>query len=256
MKFLCVSDQIDPLVYSTTVKERYQDIDAVFCAGDLSMEYVDFIVSTLCKPTYFIFGNHNLSEFKYYNKSSSVFAPDMESTSSYLMGHGHGGDYAGRKVIRCKHLQFGTHKNKPTPLLIAGVSGSLNYNGGQAQYTESQMKRQLIALIPKLIFNKIRYGRYLDVFLTHASPRHIHDKEDQCHKGFECYNWFINKFEPALMIHGHIHLYDLQETRTTVSNKTTIVNAYSHVVIEMTDNPQSLDTGDTNGRNISILSDR
>ena len=29
MKFLLVSDQIDPLIYSTTVKERYGDVDAV-----------------------------------------------------------------------------------------------------------------------------------------------------------------------------------------------------------------------------------
>ena len=47
MKFLCISDQIDPLVYSTSVKDRYGDVDAVFCAGDLSMDYVDFVVDTL-----------------------------------------------------------------------------------------------------------------------------------------------------------------------------------------------------------------
>jgi len=62
MKVLCVSDQIDPLVYSSNIKERYKDIDLVISAGDLPMEYLDFIVSSLNKPVLFVFGNHNLNE--------------------------------------------------------------------------------------------------------------------------------------------------------------------------------------------------
>ena len=115
------------------------------------------------------------------------------------------------------------------------------------------MKRQLIAMIPGLVWNKIRYGRYCDIFLTHASPRHIHDKEDQCHKGFDCFNWFIKKFSPGLMIHGHIHLYDLQATRCTISENTTVINAYSHIVIEFEPN---LKKGANFGADVSILADR
>ena len=69
MKILCVSDQIDPLVYSSLAKERFADIDVVLCAGDLPSDYIDFIVSTLNKPAFFIFGNHNLTEFSYYHKA-------------------------------------------------------------------------------------------------------------------------------------------------------------------------------------------
>ena len=68
MKILCVSDQIDPLVYSNSVKERFSDIDCVLCAGDLPLEYIEFIVSSLNVPTYFVFGNHNLNEFHHYHK--------------------------------------------------------------------------------------------------------------------------------------------------------------------------------------------
>ena len=121
---------------------------------------------------------------------------------------------------------------KKRPLLIAGISGSLQYNKGLNQYTEGQMKRKLLRLAPSLLMNKLKYGTYLDIFLTHASPRHIHDKEDPCHKGFECYNWFIQKYKPALMIHGHIHLYDNREERVTQSEDTLVVNAYAHWVLE------------------------
>ena len=86
MKFLCVSDQIDPLIYSSTVKERYGDVDAVFCAGDLSMEYVDFIVDALGKPTFFVFGNHDLKEYKYYkNKPKDSIFMDLFFDKNYKM---------------------------------------------------------------------------------------------------------------------------------------------------------------------------
>ena len=251
MKFLCVSDQIDPLIYSSSVKERYGDVDAVFCAGDLSMEYVDFIVDSLSKPTYFIFGNHDLSEYKYYKKTAFGDIPEV----NYDKGsHFHGADYASNRTIKNKFLYFTAPNGKRTPLLIAGITGTLRYNKGQAQFTESQMKRQLIAMIPALLWNKLRYGRYCDVFLTHASPRHIHDKEDPCHKGFECFNWFIKKFNPSLLIHGHIHLYDLQAKRVTVTGKTTVVNAYSHLVVDF--EPKFNEKGDNFEPVISILSDR
>ena len=230
MRFLCVSDIVDPLIYSTAVKERYDDVDAVFCAGDLSMEYQDFIVTALGKPMFFVFGNHDLKDFSMYDrraKKQPLTISDLQNNDK-----AHGGDYISNKVIRCRHLGFTLQSGKRTPLLLAGLSGSMRYNNGEDQYTEKQMFRQILFMIPKLLWNKIRYGRYCDVFLTHASPRHIHDREDQCHKGFECFNWFIRKFRPALLIHGHIHLYDLQAVRVTKSEDTTVVNAYSHIVID------------------------
>ncbi len=253
MKFLCVSDQIDPLVYSSSVKERYGDVDAVFCAGDLSMEYVDFIVDSLGKPTFFVFGNHDLKEYKYYRRRS-IFDNQMQNFSeSEMMNHSHGADYASNRVIRCRTLNFCAEGRKKSPLLVCGVSGSLKYNNGQAQFTENQMKWQLFGLIPGLVWNKIRYGRFCDVFLTHASPRHIHDKEDPCHKGFDCFNWFIKKFSPGLMVHGHIHLYDLQAKRVTVLEKTTVINAYNHLVV---DYEIDLKKGDQFGTIVHIRPDR
>ena len=69
MKILCLSDQIDPLIYSVNIKERYQDVDLVISAGDLPMEYLEFIVSSLNKPLFFVFGNHNLNALPYYHKN-------------------------------------------------------------------------------------------------------------------------------------------------------------------------------------------
>ena len=232
MKILCLSDYVDPLIYNQNVRQSFGDVDLILCAGDLPLDYIDFVVTMLNKPTYFIFGNHNLNDFSFYHKSarSMMDAPQPEY---HKENFGHGGTYAGFKVFTDNSLTYtDPATGKKTPLLIAGVSGSLRYNNGLNQYTERQMKAKLLKMVPALIKNKIKYGRYLDILLTHASPRHIHDKEDPCHKGFECFNWFIEKFKPAYLIHGHIHLYDLREQRTTKSGNTTVVNAYAHLLID------------------------
>ena len=231
MKILCLSDYVDPLIYNQNIREVFGDVDLVLCAGDLPLDYVDFVVTMLNKPTYFIFGNHNLKDFAYYHKAARYSTQAIQSNYKQVT-FGHGGIYAGFKVFEDTSFEItDPATGKKTPLLIAGVSGSVEYNKGLNQYTEGQMKRKLRQMIPSLIKNKIKYGRYLDILLTHASPRHIHDKEDPCHKGFECFNWFIKKFKPVYLIHGHIHLYDMREERVTVSENTTVVNAYAHWII-------------------------
>ena len=232
MKILCVSDYVDPLIYNQNVKEVFSDIDLILCAGDLPMDYIDFIVSVFNKPTYFVFGNHDLKEYHLYHKDhfeNSHFNKDFEQTM-----HGHGATYLGFKSFVNENLMFEDPiTGQKTPLLIAGTSGTVRYNNGICQFTDSQMKMKLLKLLPKLIYNKIKYGRYLDIFMTHASPRHIHDHEDPCHIGFECYNWFLERFKPTYMVHGHIHLYDLREERIGKYYDTTVVNAYAHYVIEL-----------------------
>ena len=94
------------------------------------------------------------------------------------------------------------------------------------------MKRRLIALIPTLIMNRLRYGRYLDVLVTHAPPAGIHDKNDPCHRGFNAFLWFMKAFKPRWLIHGHIHLYDLQDIRVSKYLDTTVINAYSHYILD------------------------
>ena len=241
MKILCVSDYVDPLIYNQNVKSVFPDVDLILCAGDLPMDYVDFIVSMLNKPTYFVFGNHNLKEFRYYHKTAGnapikynqMDKADIDKTDS---SHGHGAAYLGFKSITDNRFKIKNPKTgKDTPLLMVGASGSIKYNNGMAQYTDFQMKMKLISLIPSMIKNKILYGRYVDIFMTHASPRHIHDHEDPCHKGFECYNWFLKKFKPTYMIHGHIHLYDMREERVGTYFNTTVVNAYAHYILELPD---------------------
>ena len=49
MRILCVSDEVDPIIYSPRVKEHFPDIDLVISAGDLPMEYLWFLAACSTK---------------------------------------------------------------------------------------------------------------------------------------------------------------------------------------------------------------
>ena len=57
MKILGLSDVEVPAVYSSRIRERFGDIDIVVSCGDLPAAYLEFAVSMLDIPLYFV-GNH------------------------------------------------------------------------------------------------------------------------------------------------------------------------------------------------------
>jgi Icc-related predicted phosphoesterase len=197
MKILCIADQIDPLVYSSSIKAQFRDVDMVLSAGDLPYDYLDFVASGLNCPLLFVFGNHHLEAL--------------------------------HKPLGLIHV--GSSVQLEGGLIIAGLGGSMMYNRGNNQYTEVQMMMEIWKLIPRLLFNRIFRGRWVDILLTHAAPWGIHDKPDPCHRGFKCFLWFMRVFKPRYLIHGHIHLYDLSDVRTTKYQDTMVINAYGKYLI-------------------------
>jgi hypothetical protein len=218
MKILCVSDHKDPLIYSSGFKARMPDVELVLGAGDLDLDYYGFIVSSLNKPLLFVFGNHNLKDIHRYRKEYALDIP--EELPQADLPKTYGSTYVGFRVRKVKGL------------LIAGLDGSKKYNNGMSQYTEFQMTLKILRMIPRLLWNRTVHGRYLDILLTHAPPRHIHDREDPCHKGFEIFKTFMKFFKPRYLIHGHVHLYDRNAKRRSWYMDTEIVNAYDHIVLE------------------------
>ncbi|MDR1909827.1 MAG: metallophosphoesterase [Spirochaetaceae bacterium] len=209
MKILCVSDQIDPVVYSASIKEHFRDVDLILSAGDLPMDYLDFIVSSLNKPLLFVSGNHD--------------RPDHEGGPPGRNGPAPPG--AGL-------IHVGARVKREEGLIIAGLGGSMRYNRGGNQYTNFEMTLMIGKLIPALLLNRIFRGRFLDILLTHAAPEGIHDLKDLCHRGFRPFLWFMRVFKPRYLIHGHIHLYDIQTVRVTRYRETTVLNAYGHYLID------------------------
>jgi len=216
LKILCISDQIDPQVYSPAIKERFSDVDLILSAGDLPLDYLDFIISSLNKPLFFVFGNHHIEELKRYKRHWDIpFTIDEK-------------DYYG-----CGAVYLGTKVMAEGNFIVAGLGGSMRYNNGSNQFTDFQMFIEITKIIPRLLWNRLFHGRFLDILLTHAPPKGIHDKNDKCHWGFKTFLWFMKAFKPRYLVHGHIHLYDLCDVRCTKWENTMVVNAYSHYVINL-----------------------
>ncbi len=221
MKILCVSDHIDPLVYSPSIKQRFADVELVLSAGDLPLSYYDFIMSTLNKPLLFVFGNHNLRYMPLYTGYVDMFGKGRLEGQGIDAYRPTGATYIGTRARREKYL------------LLAGLGGSLWYNGGENQFKEFQVALKILKLMPRLLYNRLRFGRFLDILLTHAPPFGIHDQDDHCHRGFKIFLWFMRWFKPKYLVHGHTHLYSASAPRISQYEQTDVVNAYDHVVIDV-----------------------
>ncbi len=217
MKVLCIADHVDPFIYSAGIKSRFKDVDLVLSAGDLALEYYDFIISSLNKPLFFVFGNHHLgSRQRYEHRTDPIAAPLIPDWQG-----GVGATYLEGRVLRAGSL------------LLAGLGGSIWYNGGEHQYTDFSMFFSMLRLLPGMVWNRLFRGRWLDILVTHAPPYGINDLPDACHTGFRVFLWFMRTFRPRYLVHGHVHLYDRNATREARYADTTVLNAYDHTVIEL-----------------------
>ena len=216
MKLLCIADHVDPFIYSAGLKVRFADVDLVLSAGDLSLDYYDYIISILNKPLFFVLGNHHLEGYDRSHRPSDPFVPYPDRWQG-----GIGATYIQGRVVRAKGL------------ILAGLGGSMWYNGGENQFSDFGMFLCILRLLPLLLWNRALRGRFLDVLVTHAPPYGINDLPDPCHTGFKVFLWFLRVFRPRYLVHGHVHLYDRNAVREAQYAGTTIVNAYDHAVIEL-----------------------
>jgi len=196
VRILTISDHVEPILSDPLDVSQFPGIDLILSCGDLPPEYLTSLAVRFQVPLYFVKGNHDI---RYDQKP-----PD------------------GCMNIHAKLVQF-------HDLNIVGLEGSRWYNGGPNQYTE----RQMHAMIRRLKMGLWWKGG-IDVLITHASPRHVHDAEDRCHKGFKSFHWLINHYRPQFFIHGHIHThFNHFSDRVTTINQTKVINSYGHTILEI-----------------------
>lgn len=212
MTLLAVSDVVEARLHDCSIKEWLPHIDLLVSCGDLPAHYLDFLVSNLDVPLVHVIGNH------------CYVAHDPD-------GHCSPESYLGALNLDGRLVEH-------DGLTMAGIEGSPIYNMGPHQYADAHVAWKLLRLAPALLREKVRTGRYLDLLVTHAPPRGIHDNDDIAHRGFPSLRTFIELFKPALMLHGHTHRYDpMQATRTRYC-ETEIVNVYGHAILELVRNDE------------------
>jgi uncharacterized protein len=213
IRILAVADVVEPQIYNDAIKNWLGEVDLLVSCGDLPPHYLDFLITTLRAPMVHVLGNHC-----HVPHDSTNLRCDDECYPGALNIDGKIADFNG--------------------LIIAGLEGSPVYNMGPHQYSEQQVAWKLLRMAPALLREKVHAGRYLDLLVTHAPPRGLHDNPDVAHKGFESLLVFIEKFKPAVLLHGHTHRYDPMLPTHTRHGSTDIINVYGHRLLELVWDPQ------------------
>jgi uncharacterized protein len=192
MRILALSDTVVSHIYSPAITQRFKDIDLIVGCGDLPAAYLEYIVTLLPAPLVYVPGNHD---------------PD-----NYIVPGGI--DIDGRVI-------------EINGCWMMGLGGSQRYKRrGKHQYTEFEMRARVAQLIPRLVFNRIRYGRALDVLITHSPAWGIHDGQDVAHTGFRVFLSVIRWFRPQIMLHGHTHIMQNIEVAETEYQGCRIINVF------------------------------
>ncbi len=206
MKILAVSDEVVERLYSLCTSGHFKEIELILGCGDLPYPYLENLLTFLNVTLFYVPGNHDPN----YNPDNSLARVE-------------GGSNLDLKVVRFKKF------------LIGGFGGCIQYRpNGTNQYSQSEAYLRAFQLLPRLLLNRISYGRSLDILITHSPPFGIHDEETQSHQGLKAINWLIRIAKPRYHFHGHTHFQRRNLSPSeTIQGLTKIVNVFPYKIIEV-----------------------
>lgn len=195
MKILAISDMVSRRYYDFFRPGCLDEFDLIISCGDLPREYLEFLVTMAHCPLLYVHGNHDES----YEESPPEGCICIDDR--VYVYHG---------------------------VRIMGLGGSFRYRRGTFMYTERQMIRRFLRLLPRLYLAK-----GLDILVTHAPALGLNDFDTMSHRGFDIFNWILRYFHPRYFLHGHIHRnYAIIPQKTQVDS-TTVINAFEHCIVEI-----------------------
>lgn len=195
MRILAVADMVSKYLYDYYTPGKLDGFDLILACGDLSRDYLEFLVDASRCPVLYVKGNHDDSLID--NPPGGCICIDD-------------------KVYVYKGIR------------ILGMGGSNRYREGGYMFTEDQMRRR----ISKLRFKLMKSGG-IDILVTHAPARHLNDFDSLSHRGFECFNLLLKKYRPSYFVHGHIHKnYGINIPQKTEIDGVTVINAYDYCEFE------------------------
>ena len=196
MKILVIADTESRSLWDFYDPSKLEGVDLIISCGDLNPRYLEFLVTLSGCPLFYVHGNHD----HVYEKTPPEGCECLED-----------------RIVRCKGLR------------ILGLGGSMRYKEGPFMYTERQMRmRVLKARIKAALCGGV------DLFVTHVPPGGCGDLEDLPHRGFACFNTFLNAVRPRFMIHGHVHkTYGKFRRERIHESGARIINAYDYYILEV-----------------------
>lgn len=206
MKILALSDQVVERLYALVPQGQFAGAELILGCGDLPYSYLEYVVSVLNVPLFYVPGNH-----------------DPAYNPRFPAAHAEGGSNL--------DLQRGCARG----LLLAGFGGCNRYRpDGVNQYTQEEASFRALRLLPGLLWNRLKYGRALDILITHSPAYGIHDEEEQAHRGLKAINALLYWSRPRFHLHGHTHFFrNNLEPSVTRLGPTTSINVFPYKLIEI-----------------------
>jgi len=208
VKILAVSDETVDWLYSPNARGRLGKIDLILGCGDLPFYYLEYLVTMLDAPLFYVHGNHD-PLVEYTSAGGTKTAPGGgENVDMRCMNHG--------------------------GLLVAGLEGCIRYKpDGLHQYTQNEMTWRSLVLLPGLAANRLMRGRWLDVLIAHSPPLGIHDMPTAAHTGFHVFLNLMRIFRPRYLLHGHRHQNYAPGVIETRWGATTVINVHPFRVLDI-----------------------
>jgi len=209
VRVLALSDAVSPVIYSQNFPGNLPPFDVVLGAGDLPGHVLEFIATKTRTTPVYVIGNHGNAYLR-----SAENPDELRLPGGCINAH--------RRVVRVGGL------------LVAGFEGCARYRPGPHQYSQAAYHAMVAAMTPQLLWHRARYGRAVDVLLTHAAPEGPHAGDDWPHRGVAAFNRFHRLWRPQLHVHGHVHLLGANAPRSYVADGgVRVVNAYEFTIIEV-----------------------
>lgn len=196
MKILLLADEPDVRLWDHLDRRILEDIELVISCGDLPGEYLSFITCFTNAPILYVHGNHD----DRYSKRPPEGCICIED-----------------KIVQFRGLR------------ILGLGGCMRYKPGPHMYTEKEMLKR----VKDLRFRLWR-SKGFDILVAHAPILDVGDENDLAHRGFAVFRKLVDKYRPALFVHGHVHKnYTYQFKRERQCGETRVINAWTSYIIDL-----------------------
>lgn len=192
--------------------------DVIVSCGDIPWDDLEHIVDAVNAPLLFVPGNHDPALTP--APIALLGLPTMTNPNLVDPPGPRGGSNVDGRVEDVAGLR------------IAGLGGSIRYRPGPNQYTQTEMRRRVRRLRRRVARKMRRDGRRVDVVIAHSPPQGLGDEDDGPHQGFDAFHDLIDRLQPKLFLHGHIHPYGIVRSDRRV-NGTRIVNVVPYKVIDL-----------------------
>jgi hypothetical protein len=171
--------------------------DLVLGAGDLPFDYLETLATRSDAPCVYVPGNHDRDLSGFRRGRSGWTRAGLPATDPGPRGAVN----ADGRVVSVAGLR------------IAGLGGSIRYNGGPNQYREQAQRRRAKALhrreamAARIHRLRGRHPARVDILLTHSPAQGYGDETDAPHRGFACLIGLVRALRPQALVHGHVHPY-------------------------------------------------